>query len=179
MRIKFLNLSVIVLTALAVISAVLQAQTERSAKSESMEARLRVLEDREEIRRLMIDYGRTLDQRDFAGFAKLFAKDAEYGGGAGNGTTKGPEAIAKLLEDVFQKNPTNLNTPNFHLFCNETIQVSGNQATALSKGIFVVRGDDNKPDTVMLATYKDALVRENGAWKFKQRIVQGDIPPQK
>jgi uncharacterized protein (TIGR02246 family) len=179
MRTKILNLSAIALTALAAFGAVSQAQSVRSAKNESVEVRLRILEDREEIRQLTIDYGRTLDQRDFAGFAKLFTKDAEYGGGGGAGMTKGPEAIAKLLEDVFQKNPTNVNTPNFHLFCNETIQVNGDQATALSKGIFVVRGDDNKPDTVMLATYKDVLVRENGAWKFKQRIVQGDIPPQK
>jgi hypothetical protein len=152
------------------------AQGMKSTKSESIEARLRMLEDREEIRQIMINYGRTLDQRDFAGFSKLFAKDAEYGGGAGNGMIKGPEAIAKLLEDTFQKNPTNLNTPNFHLFCNETIQVKGDQATAFSKGIFVVRGDDNKPDVVMLATYRDVFIRENGVWKFKRRIVQGDIP---
>jgi uncharacterized protein (TIGR02246 family) len=148
-------------------------------KNEPIEARLRILEDREEIRQLMIDYGRTLDQRDFAGFAKLFARGAEYGGGGGNGRTKGPEAIAKLLEDIFRKNPTNVNTPNFHLFCNETIQVNSDQATAVSKGIFVAPGDDKKPDAVMLATYRDVFIRENGAWKFKQRIVQGDIPSQK
>jgi uncharacterized protein (TIGR02246 family) len=179
MRTKILNLSVIALTIHAAFGAVSQAQTVRPVKSESIEARLLILEDRENIRQLMIDYGRTLDRRDFAGFAKLFAKDAEYGGGEGAGMTKGPEAIAKLLEDVFRKNPTNVNTPNFHLFCNEAIQVNGDQATALSQGIFVVRGDNNKPDAVMLATYKDLLIRENGAWKFKQRIVQGDIPPQK
>jgi uncharacterized protein (TIGR02246 family) len=177
MRVK--NLSILVAIALAAFGAVLQAQNVPSAKKESIEARLRALEDREEIRQLMIYYGRTLDQRDFAGFAKLFAKDAEYGGGASSGMTKGPDAIAKLLKDVFQKNPTNVNAPNFHLFCNETIQVSGDQATALSKGIFVVRSNDNKPDAVMLATYRDVFIRENGAWKFKQRVVQGDIPPQK
>ncbi len=153
-----------------------EAQAVKVKQSESMEARLRMLEDREEIRRLMIQYGSTLDQRDFTGFSKLFARDAEYGGGGGGGVTKGPEAIARLLEDVFRKNPTNVNTPNFHLFCNEVIQTNGDQATAVSKGIFVVRGNDDTPDAVMLATYRDLLIREDGVWKFKQRLVHGDIP---
>jgi uncharacterized protein (TIGR02246 family) len=153
-----------------------EAQGVKAKTRGSVEARLQTLEGREEIRQLMINYGRTLDQRDFAGFSKLFARDAEYGGGGGSGVTKGPEAIAKLLADVFQKNPTNLNTPNFHLFCNEIIQMNGDQATAISKGIFVVRGNDNQPDAVMLATYRDLFIREEGVWKFKQRLVHGDIP---
>jgi len=154
----------------------LEAQSAGSAKTGSIEARLRALEDREEIRQLMINYGRTLDQRDFSAFSKLFAQEAEYGGGGGAGMTKGPEAIAKLLEDVFRQNPTNLNTPNFHLFCNEIINVDGDRASAFSKGVFVARGNNNLPESVMLATYKDVFIRENGAWKFKQRIVQGNIP---
>ena len=175
MQIK--NLTIVVLALMIEFGAVLHAQTTGFTKKESTEARLRTLEDREEIRQIMIEYGRTLDQRNFAGFSKLFAKDAEYGGGGGGGVTKGSQTIAKLLEETFRKNPTNLNSPNFHLFMNETIRVNGDLATALSKGLFVVRGDNNKPDSVMLATYKDVFIRENGVWKFKQRLVQGDIPP--
>ncbi len=145
-------------------------------KSESIETRLRRLEDREEIRQLLIEYGRTLDRRDFAGFSNLFARDAEYAGGGGTAVIKGPEAIGKLLKEIFSKNPSGLNSPNFHLFANTTIQVQGDEATALSKGVFVVRGGDNLPETVMLATYHDLLIREDGAWKFKRRVVVGDIP---
>jgi hypothetical protein len=43
-----------------------------NTSSQSIETRLRALEDREEIRQLLINYGRTLDQRNFAAFAKLF-----------------------------------------------------------------------------------------------------------
>jgi uncharacterized protein (TIGR02246 family) len=154
----------------------IKAQTGSFVARNSIEARLQALEAREEIRKLMIDYGRTLDQRDFAGFAMLFTQDAEYGGGGNNGMTKGAEAIARLLEDIFQKNPTGVKSPNFHLFSNETIQVNGDRAVGLSKGVFVVPGDNNQPDMVMLATYRDAFVRKDGVWKFKQRIVQGDIP---
>jgi uncharacterized protein (TIGR02246 family) len=147
-----------------------------SMEPESIETRLLRLEDREEIRELLIEYGRTLDRRDFEAFSKLFARDAEYTGGGGAGAVKGPEAIGKFLEEIFRNNPTGLNYPNFHLFSNTTIEVQGDKATALSKGAFVVRGSNDRPETVMLATYRDTLIREDGAWKFKQRVVEGDIP---
>lgn len=180
MRAKiFVTIAVIIPAAAGVVPGTVvpaQAQSQQSAKTVSVETRLRMLEDREEIRRLMIEYGRTLDQRDFNAFSKLFAQDAEYGGGGGSGITKGPEAIAKLLESIFKENPTGLKSPNFHLFCNETIQVKGDEAIAVSKGIFVAPGDGNRPEAVMLATYRDVFVCENGIWKFKKRIVQSDIP---
>src|SRR5262249_36530418 len=45
---------------------------------------LRVLEDKEEIRELLIAYGRDFDKRDFAAYAQLFAKDGVWtGGGSG------------------------------------------------------------------------------------------------
>jgi uncharacterized protein (TIGR02246 family) len=143
---------------------------------ESMEARLKRLEDREEIRQVLIEYGRTLDRRDFEGFSRLFARNAEYVGGGGTGVVKGPEAICAFIEKIFRENPAGLNSPNFHIFANEIIRFSGDEATASSKGAFIVRGDDNRPDTVMLATYHDVLVRENGAWRFKRRVVLSDIP---
>lgn len=152
------------------------AQQLKSPDPKSMEARLRVLEDREEIRQLLIDYGRTLDQRDFKAFAGLFAENAEYIAGGAANTTKGPAAIAKLLQDIFQKNPTGVRSPNFHLFANETIQVDGDEAVAVSKGLFVVPSQSNGPEIVMMATYHDVLVRNQGKWKFRRRIVETDIP---
>jgi uncharacterized protein (TIGR02246 family) len=142
---------------------------------QSTEARLRVLEDRKAIRRLLIDYGRTLDRRDFVAFSRLFAEGAEYVGGAGS-AIKGPSAIAKSLEETFKKNPTGVPDPNFHLFANETIQVNGDEATAVSKGLFVVPNAANAPEIIMMATYEDVLTREGQQWKFKRRSVHADIP---
>ena len=34
----------------------------------------------------------------------------------------------------------------------------------------------NKPEMLLLATYHDQFVREDGRWKFKRREVHGDIP---
>ena len=144
--------------------------------SQSIETRLRVLEDREEIRHLLIEYGRLLDQRDFGGFAKLFAEDAEYFGGGSIYATRGPAAIARFIEEVFRRNPSELRFPNFHLFANETIQVNGDEAVAVSKGIFVVPTEADTPEMVMMATYNDVLVRDNGRWKFKRRVVHSDLP---
>ncbi len=172
--------SVAVLLAAMVIFAGLivpcEAQSPNAQSSESTEARLRRLEDREEIRQLLVDYGRTLDQRDFEAFSKLFAANAEYLGGGSMGVIKGAGAIGKSLENIIRKNPTGFRSPNFHLFANEIIQVHGDEATALSKGLFVIPGDGGKPEFVMLATYSDRLTREQGRWKFKRRVVQGDIP---
>jgi hypothetical protein len=92
------------------------------------------------------------------------------------GTIKGGAAIAKALEDILRRNPTGFRSPNFHLFANEIIRIDGDEATAVSKGIFVVPGDGDKPDLVMLATYRDVLTRDGGRWKFRRRVVHGDIP---
>jgi len=38
-----------------------------------------------------------------------------------------------------------------------------------------VRGEGNKLESTMIATYRDQLVRENGTWKFTVRAF-GDPP---
>src|SRR5262245_28058738 len=50
----------------------------------ALAARVQTLEDREAIRALLVSYAHTLDTRDFDGFEQLWAKDAEFIGGAGN-----------------------------------------------------------------------------------------------
>jgi hypothetical protein len=133
------------------------------------ESRLQALEDKEAIHELLMNYGRTLDARDFAGFEQLFTKDAEYGG------VKGQPAIRARLEAALKANGAPVPGRDWHLFFNETIAVNGDEATALSKGAFFVRGDGNKLESTMIATYRDQLVRENGVWKFKVRAF-GDPP---
>ena len=144
-------------------------------KREALESRLQLLEDREEIRQLLKDYGRFLDSRDFGPFSQLFAeKDGEWVGGMGK--AKGPQAIRKLMEDTIGKNTEKVSMPNFHLFTNESIRVNGNQADATTKWIFVVQGQNGQPQPLYLGHYEDSLVRENGRWKFLRRVVHADIP---
>ncbi len=51
----------------------------------SLAARVQRMEDVEEIRIVLTEYGKTLDARDFAAYSQLFAKDGEWVGGFQNG----------------------------------------------------------------------------------------------
>jgi hypothetical protein len=66
------------------------------AAPNALAARVQTLEDRDAIRALLVSYATTLDNRDFAGFERLWAKDAEFLGGGGN-SARGPVAIRDLL----------------------------------------------------------------------------------
>jgi hypothetical protein len=150
---------------------------ERSADAaliQQLAARVQLLESREDIRVVMNDYGRLLDRRDFDGFAGLWASQAEYV--SGGTVTRGPGAIADSLKDIIGRNPLGFGTPNFHVFFNQSIDVQGERATALSKSAFVVPGLNNRPEAVILASYDDVFTREGGHWKFLRRVVHGDIP---
>lgn len=173
----YINLSVISLIAIilmggAVPGCVGAAATE---KRNATEIRLQQLEDRESIRQLLTDYGRFLDQRDFASFSQLFSeKDGEWNGGMG--IAKGPQAIRKLMEETIGKNTEKVSAPNFHIFTNETIQVNGDRANATTKWIFVVQGTGGQPQPLYLGHYEDSMVREGGRWKFLRRVIHADIP---
>jgi len=86
----------------AAIASSLTGVAGQTAKpSDALAVRMQVLEDREAIRALLVSYARTLDERDWAGFEQLWAKDAEFIGGANN-TAKGPTAIRDLLQGLLK-----------------------------------------------------------------------------
>jgi uncharacterized protein (TIGR02246 family) len=137
----------------------------------ALAARVQRLEDIEEIRGVLLDYGRHLDARDFAAYSRLFAKDGEWVGGFG--TVQGPAAIQAFME----KNITGPNRGNtFHILSNFRIEVHGDSATAWSRWTFVTPGADKKPAIAQAGRYDDTLVRENGHWRFKRRVASNDIP---
>ena len=118
---------------------------------------------------------RTLDARDFTSFARLWARNAEFG--SGPGAAKGPTAIAATLEKAIGSNYPDSKGKNFHLYFNESIEVHGDRATAVSKGGYVMATPDNtKADFLLLAEYRDELVKEDGQWKFLKRQIVGQIP---
>src|SRR5215510_8403819 len=89
----------------------------QAPRTNDMAQRLEALEAREAIRALWAEYGRTLDARDFASFAKLWARNAEFG--SGPGAAKGPTAIAATLEKAIGSNYPDSKGKNFHLYFNE------------------------------------------------------------
>ena len=137
----------------------------------SIASRLQRLEDIEEIRTVLQNYGRFLDARDFGAYSRLFAKDGEWAGGFG--TVKGPAAIQAFME----KNIAGPNEGNtYHILSNFEIEVHGDTATAWSRWAYITPGTDGKPVIAQGGRYDDTLVRENGAWKFKRRVASNDIP---
>jgi len=148
------------------------AQTSRPSADESIAARVQRFEDKEEIQRLLLEYGRTLDARDFAGYSALFARDGEWVGGFGSVT--GPGNIKAFMEKNMGTQPNT--AKNYHLLSNFVITVSGDTATAWSRWAFVVPGAQGAT-IAQAGRYDDTLVRENGRWRFKKRVASNDTAP--
>jgi ketosteroid isomerase-like protein len=140
--------------------------------TESLAARVQRLEDLEQIRNVLLDYGRFLDSRDFAAYSRLFARDGEWSGGMG--TVQGPAAIRAFMEKNIGTGPNRGNT--YHLLSNFKIDVKGDTATAWSRWAFVTPTADGRPAIAQGGQYNDTLVREAGRWKFKRRVAVNDIP---
>jgi hypothetical protein len=139
--------------------------------------RLQVLEAKEDIRTLLFSYGRYVDDRNWDAFAELFASNGGTWNG-GMGIATGRDEIRKMMTSTIaanNKNAAGNGYSNLHLLGNEIISVNSDSATSISKWVFVMTGDNNGPDLTFIGRYEDTFVRENGSWKFQQRIVHGDI----
>jgi uncharacterized protein (TIGR02246 family) len=160
----------VVLGLMAVATVAVSASQERG--DQPLERRLQRLEDENEIRNLLLDYGRHLDARDFKSYASLFAKDGEWVGGFGSVT--GPANIQAFMEKNMGTGPNRRN--DYHLLSNFVITVNGDTATAWSRWAFVVPGQSGAT-IAQAGRYDDTLVRENGRWRFKKRVASNDTAP--
>jgi SnoaL-like domain len=142
--------------------------------SVSVEARLRRLEDIEEIRRVILDYGRLLDARDFKGYSLLFAENGEWDGGFGKAA--GPKAIEEMMVRSMGDGSGPARA-NYHLMSSIEIDVDGDAAKAWSRWTFIMSNDENRPALVVAGQYNDTFVHERGRWKFLRRVVTAEGPP--
>lgn len=142
------------------------------AASPTLDARIRRIEDQAAIERLLTEYGRTLDARDFAAYAALFAREGEWQGALG--AYRGPAAIQAAMERIFTEAAADIpKGRNFHVMSNFIIDVQGDRATARSTFIFY-KMNGNLPEAAVAGRYEDELIRENGAWRFLRRAA---LPP--
>jgi 3-phenylpropionate/cinnamic acid dioxygenase small subunit len=164
-----MNTKVLLAALIVAISAVASA-----ASPSPTDARLQRMEDRAAIERLLLDYGRTLDNRDFAAYSQLFAGEGEWKGA--QGTHKGPAAIRAAMEKAFNDPAALADIPkgkNFHVMSNIVIDIQGDRATAKSIFIFYKMAG-SKPEAAVAGRYEDVLIREDGNWRFLQRTA---LPP--
>lgn len=131
--------------------------------------------DQMAIERLLKEYGRTLDNRDFQAYAGLFAKDGEWKGALG--TYHGPAAIQAAMEKIFKDAAADIpKGSNFHVMSNFIIDVQGDRATAHSTFIFY-KMNKSVPEAAVAGRYEDVLIRENGSWRFLQRNALPVVSP--
>ena len=158
--------------AAALCAALLLTASTIEAQNGGLEARLRQLEDKEQIAQLLIDYGRHLDSRNLAAYAALFADDGEWVGGFG--TVKGRANIQAFMETNMGTGPNK--GGNYHIMSNFAITVTGDTATAWSRWAFVVPGERGAAIS-QAGRYDDTFVREKGVWKFRRRTASNDTAP--
>jgi len=142
--------------------------------SDDLEARLEVLEAKEEIRNLLQEYRRTLDIRDLRAFSALFASNGTWTGASGEAT--GPAAIYTMLTAALPDNPPWPESTLWHLTTDPAIAVEGDHATAHSFWMHVRRGEGDTPLLPTLGCYEDELVVEDGSWRFLRRNAARLIP---
>lgn len=144
------------------------------AQEMSAEDRLRMLEDRAEIRQLIQTYRRHLDARDLKAYGLLFAVDGEWLGGTGYG--KSPAGITAMLEKRLPGNMSDSGQSSWHLVAEPEIALYGDKATGDVTWALVGRGDRDTPTLQLLGHYEDTYIREDGDWKFQRRVAYTDIP---
>lgn len=172
-----LILSAARLAAALLIGTLLQQPLQAADTLDALAKRVQVLEDREAIRALILAYGQAHDHRDYKTFASLFAKNGEWVGGLGS--AKGPEAIFALMDKTIGHHPTAEGSGTYHLLTNDQIVIDGDQASSVTKWLYVTPDDKNAPKLVFLGHYNDKFIRENGVWKFLRREAPADIPAPK
>jgi ketosteroid isomerase-like protein len=154
-------------TLVLVATLVLSSLSSAGAGDKSLEQRLQRLEDIEAIRSVMIAYGRALDKRDFKAYGELFAREGSWKGGMGGAT--GPENIANMVQAGFAKMDPKMYTDSNHVMTSMDISVDGDTATAWSRWLWVIPGDDNRPLVQRGGYYEDTFIREDGQWKINTR----------
>lgn len=159
------------LKACACVAIVMFSQLTAAAAPASLESRVQHIEDQKAIERLLVDYGRTLDNRDFAAYSQLFATNGEWKGALGS--YRGPAAIRTAMEKIFTDAAADIpKGRNFHVMSNFVIDIQGDRATARSTFIFY-KLEGSKPQAEVAGRYEDVLIRESGAWRFLQRSALG------
>jgi ketosteroid isomerase-like protein len=138
---------------------------------QSLEERLRRLEDILAIQQLFIDYGLALDAGDLDRYAQLFAIQGTVNLGP-IGRATGRSEIQALMAQALE----GLVGSSFHIVSSPQINLNGNVATSQVMWTVIHRDKNGQPQVTMIGKHHDELIRENGEWKIQTRKGTVDIP---
>jgi uncharacterized protein (TIGR02246 family) len=131
------------------------------------------LSDREEIRNLLLEYGRSLDERRLEDYANLFAEEGAWEGGFG--VAEGRAAILAMMQKSLGASPPDPAHPNYHVMTNIIVDTDGDTGTAWSRWTFYMKSADGQAVVGSAGRYEDTLVRRDGEWKILRRKTHADI----
>lgn len=141
------------------------------ASNDSLDARVRRLEDHQEILQSLIDYGELLDQRDLDAWAELWAEDGEFEMSTGKVAT-GRQAIKDMLGSVMAASLRSV----LHMEINPRITLRGDEADSTMMFGVARTQDDGLTRVVWLGHHHSTHVRTPTGWKIKYRRNNVDLP---
>jgi len=141
----------------------------------TIEAKLRKLEDIEEIKTLRSKYAyeaNIIDGKsgDLKAFAGLFAKDGTFD--VGMGVAKGPAQIEAMMREL-----TTQWKCAMHYMLNPAIDVDGDRATGRFTGLFAFVSDKNPRPIWLCNIYSDTYVRTSAGWRFQSVSIKTTFSP--
>jgi hypothetical protein len=130
--------------------------------TDSLEQRIRRLEDRNEILELTVRYNKAVDDQLPEEHAATYTEDGEFVRGAN--VDKGREAIANVIR--------NMSYGIVHMTLNQIIEIDGDRAHQFCYAILGERSRDKEPGSSRWLTtgrYDDTLLRTAEGWRFQRR----------
>jgi ketosteroid isomerase-like protein len=134
---------------------------------QQLEARIRRLEDREEIGELIARYGLVMDNRDMEALPALFAPGAVVRSLDGVMNAKGHEAITELFRGRFK-----VLGPSNH-FTHDRILTFDEGDPDRASGLVLSHAEMNRLGQAMITAirYHDEYRRHEGRWRFRERVL--------
>ena len=130
-----------------------------------LEERIKRLEDKDEIRDLIVMYGIIMDEHDFEGIDRIFTSDASLTSADGVFSASGIEAIKSTYQDRFAV----LGATN-HVTHGNVVRFSDDNPDHAS-GLVTSHAEVSREGTALIAAlrYKDNYQRTSMGWQIRER----------
>ncbi len=146
-----------------------RAQAQKTTGQRFGEERLQQIEDRMALKALVDEFSILADRKDIPNQLLLFTQEAKVET-MNNGQAVSALVGHKQIGDAFSKF-LDLFEVVYHINGQQTVTITGNQATGISYCEVTLIGDQNgkKMKTKMGVHYKDEYVKQNGKWLITNR----------
>jgi uncharacterized protein (TIGR02246 family) len=136
-----------------------------TAPADTLERRVRRLEDRAEIAELVARYCIAMDDRDVDAFPSLFTPDVQIRSGDGVMDSRGFEAVSAMFVQRFA-----VLGPSHHFTHDRIVEFDPHDDDAAT-GTVLAHAEMNRRGEPMVAAirYADSYARHEGRWKFRRR----------